>query len=83
VSSELDSTYGIGKTTGLHPIITQLRRERQKTCTQAEMARRCGTSRGNISDWEYGRFSPTLAHLTAWADALGFELTLTPKDGAS
>lgn len=64
--------------TTVHPIIAQLRRERQKRYTQPEMADLIGTSRGNISDWEYGRYAPNLANLTAWARALGFELALVP-----
>lgn len=67
--------------TNLHPIITQLRRERQKRYTQPQMAGLIGTSRGNISDWEYGRYSPNLANLTAWARALGFDLALVPITG--
>jgi transcriptional regulator with XRE-family HTH domain len=34
----------------------------------------------NISRWERGVVVPTLDRFITWADALGFDVTLTPKE---
>ena len=66
---------------GLHPIIAQLRRARQKRCSAQQLADQIGKSRGVVTDWEYGRHSPNLDNLTAWAAALGYEVILRPARG--
>lgn len=39
--------------------------------SQAELARRVGCSRAQMSNWECGRQTPNLANIDALADALG------------
>ncbi len=50
--------------------------------SQRELADRMRCHRRTILTWENGKNSPVAAMLADWADALGFSLTLTPKDSA-
>ncbi|WP_310963895.1 helix-turn-helix transcriptional regulator [Nocardioides terrisoli] len=58
-------------------IIEQARNE--AGLSQADLARRSGTSRPTLSAYEHDRKSPTLATATRIAAAAGFDLTLAPR----
>ena len=61
-------------------IIACLRRERLgREITQFEIAERAGSSKSDIGGYENGRHLPRLHTLEAWAEVLGYELTLQPK----
>jgi transcriptional regulator with XRE-family HTH domain len=47
----------------------------QKLATEMGME-----SPSGICNWESGKRSPTLPLLAHWADTLGYELTLRPKE---
>jgi len=47
--------------------------------TVAELSRRIGNSQNLISMWRWGKRAPSVLSLARIADALGFDLTLTPK----
>lgn len=47
--------------------------------TQAQLAERLKTHKGNLSRLESGRVSPTWATITKYADACGFGIKLTAK----
>jgi transcriptional regulator with XRE-family HTH domain len=64
----------------VHPLVQELRRERQKTMSQVAMARKLGVSGPTINNWEYGLSQVTVWNLAEWADALGYELKLIPKE---
>jgi transcriptional regulator with XRE-family HTH domain len=54
-----------------------LRRARgARGLTQGDLAERAGTSQEQVSRWESGRRSPTVAQLSRLLTILGFELTL-------
>ena len=63
-----------------HPIIKQLRRAR---CAQAltadELAAKIGCPTSSIWKWESGTSCPLFLNLEAWANALGYDITLTPR----
>lgn len=63
-------------------IIADLRNIRvEQNLSQEALAASIGmNSQSGICNWEKGRRSPTLVTLTCWADALGYELTLRPKE---
>lgn len=64
----------------LHPLVAQLRAERQSHgLQQKEVSEMAGTSEANLSRWETGANVPNLAGVTLWAAALGFEITLNRK----
>lgn len=52
-----------------------VRRVRRRAgISQAELARRLGTSQSVVARWESGRVSPTISTLSRIADACGFSL---------
>lgn len=62
-------------------IVKQLRKiRRDKELDQQEVAAIAGLYQNHISQLETGRKSPTLQTLNLWANALGYELTLRPKE---
>jgi transcriptional regulator with XRE-family HTH domain len=65
-------------------IAKQLRKiRREKELSQESLSAIMGLSDGGyVSQWELGRRNPTLSTLHNWADALGYRLTLEPKDEA-
>ena len=60
----------------------QLRKiRREKEISQDSIAAIMGkTTVGYVSLLESGKRNPTLNTLTSWVDALGYELTLRPKE---
>lgn len=64
----------------VHPLVQELRRVRQKSLTQRQMALRLGVTQPTINSWEYGLSQVTVGNLAEWAEALGFELKLVPKE---
>lgn len=65
-----------------HPLVAQLKAERQaRGLSQEAVARRIGTTRALVSLWETGQGTPGLFNTIAYAAALDYTLTLTPKDG--
>lgn len=65
-----------------HPIVQELRRiRRDSKLSQGALANTIGINQNSIAYRETGRVSPLLSHLSAWAEALGYELALRPKDG--
>lgn len=62
-------------------IVKQLRKiRRDKELDQQEVAAIAGLYQNHISQLETGRRVPTLQTLNLWANALGYELTLRPKE---
>lgn len=80
-------TYRIGhghpryqKIEGRRPggLLAELRRIRiEKDIGQEILCERIGIPRNTLSGWECGHMKPGLFLLQAWANALGYELTLT------
>ena len=65
----------------VHPIITQLRAERERRAiSRPRMAALTGWSVHAIEGWEWGDRSPLLDNLADYAQALGYTITLTPKE---
>lgn len=65
------------------PLITALtRRRKDRRLTQVVVADLAGLSRPYLRRVEAGDSSPSLQVLRRLADALGLELTITPKAGA-
>lgn len=59
------------------PLAAALRDARvRRGWSQAALARRAHISEGALACYETGHRSPSLDALTAWADALGFDLGL-------
>jgi transcriptional regulator with XRE-family HTH domain len=64
-----------------HTIIEQLRRERRaREITQEVVAHLSGYDRVQINQYELGKTSPRLDTISNWADVLGFQLVLQPKE---
>lgn len=62
-------------------IVKQLRKiRREQELDQSEVAALAGLYPNHISQLETGRRAPTLPTLSMWANALGYELTLRPKE---
>ena len=63
-------------------IVKQLRKiRRDKEISQEALAALMGKAAGgDISQWEKGGRNPTLATLDIWSNALGYRLTLEPKE---
>ena len=53
-----------------------IRIRREQNMTQAELARRVGTQKSNISRLESGNYNPSLDFLIKVSDALGKSLTV-------
>ena len=49
----------------------------------AELARRSGYAEGQVSKWRRGIVVPTAPVLLRLADALGYDLTLSPREDPS
>lgn len=61
-------------------LAAKLRLERRmKELTQLQVADIVGVDRDDISGYETGRKNPRFDTMVAWAQGLGFELTLQPK----
>jgi transcriptional regulator with XRE-family HTH domain len=64
----------------LDPIVAALVAERKaQGLSQRAIGRACGLSSATACEWERGGHSPTLDNLRAWADALGLDLRLQPR----
>jgi transcriptional regulator with XRE-family HTH domain len=50
---------------------------------QSQVAAKMGMARTSVSNYEQGTYVGTLAFVQAYADAVGYELTLTPKRGST
>lgn len=63
------------------PILDELRAERlRRGLSQRAVARLIGRSTyQTVYQWESGLNNPTLANLRAWADVLGYDVTLTRR----
>lgn len=44
------------------------------------LAEHLGVQPDTLAGWENGRYSPSWRHAQQWADALGFELILWPRE---
>lgn len=65
----------------VHPLAAQLRGVRIDSGLKLRaLARRLGKHPSTVSHWELGNNMPPLDEADAWATALGFDLTLTPKE---
>ena len=64
-----------------HPIVSQLReiRRHRRGVSQRSLAAVIGADRTAVGNWETGRFDPRLASVTAWANALGYDLALVRR----
>lgn len=64
----------------VHALIAELMEVRRAwRLTQAEVAERSGVSHRTVSETELGNSSPHFDNLCLMADALGYEITLRPK----
>lgn len=67
--------------TSLHPVIHILRRKRYMLrITQAQLASRMGWDKRTLSQAELGKNAQTFQFVNDWANALGLDLTLRPKE---
>lgn len=65
------------------PIIRALRTARRgKTVSLKGLGKRVGSDGRTLNDYEAGRRVPRFRTFLNWVEALGFELTLRPIDGA-
>lgn len=53
-----------------------IRARKEQNITQAELAKRVGTQKSNISRLESGNYNPSLDFLTKVAESLGKKLTI-------
>lgn len=66
-----------------HPIITQLHDTRkERGLSRNAISARIGWALYSVLQWEHGRRSPRLEAVADYADALGYQITLTPKEGS-
>lgn len=64
-----------------NPLIARLRAERlSQDLSMVILAKKIGVVYSYISDWERGRYAPTMPLLVAWVNALGLEIVLLPKE---
>ena len=64
-----------------HPIVVALRAERERRgLHQKDIAAAIGASRNAVWGWENASTDIPLDRLIAYAKALGYTLTLTPKE---
>lgn len=64
-----------------HPLIAQLRAARQAAgLSQVAVADHLYLNRRSVGQWESGYRTPTLHTLATYADLLGYQITLTPKE---
>lgn len=67
----------------VHPTIEFLHdTRRRKGLTRTQVSARSGYSVRAIEYWEWGWRTPSLESLIGYAGALGYDLTLTPKEGS-
>jgi transcriptional regulator with XRE-family HTH domain len=67
-----------------HPLIAQLATERkQRRIPVSAIATRIGYGYHTIRYWETGEHMPGTEALQAYANALGYQLTLTPIQSAT
>ncbi len=65
------------------PLLAALRAERlARGVSLDQLGQRAGFAHDLIGKWERGARSPRLANAVAWANALGFDLTLAALDEA-
>ena len=64
----------------VHPIIAQLARARaQRGISLRALANRLLTTKDTVCGWEAGKHDPRLGSAIAYANALGYDLVLAPK----
>ena len=64
-----------------HPIVSALREIRiERRLSQTTLAGNIGVGQNVLAYRELGHCSPQLNSLTDWADALGFDIVLRPKE---
>lgn len=64
-------------------MVSTLTAERQRLgLSLRAVARRSDVSTSCVHSWEHGTRNPSLSNLRAWAQALGFHLTLERRHGA-
>lgn len=56
-----------------------IKARKEQHITQAELAKRVGTQKSNISRFESGNYNPSLDFLIKIAESLGKEITITIK----
>lgn len=63
-----------------HPIIEQLREvRRNRNLSQDQLSAAIGTAQNNLCRCEKGHHFPRLDTISAWAEALGFEIVLKAR----
>ncbi|WP_017585503.1 helix-turn-helix domain-containing protein [Nocardiopsis ganjiahuensis] len=63
-----------------NPIVDQLARARaQRGISVAALGHRLLTAAPTVHGWESGKHDPRLGSVIAYAEALGYELVLAPK----
>jgi transcriptional regulator with XRE-family HTH domain len=65
----------------LHPLVAELTTHRRTRKIPMEaIAARMDASTASLSNWERGKFTPTLASLERWAETLGYDVLLAKDD---
>lgn len=65
----------------INPLLAPLVDRRRATgMTQRELSDRVRRCQEQVNKWERGVNEPCLRNLQSWCDALGYELTIKPKD---
>lgn len=65
----------------IDPIVAELRQSRRRQrISQRALAAALGTQQSAVSEWETGKVQPSLTSVRAYADAVGCELAVTPKE---
>lgn len=63
-----------------HALCVDLRKiRREKKITVVALAKKIGSNRCTLSQWESGKYSPSVRNLTNWAQALGLEIKLEDR----
>lgn len=66
----------------IHPVVERLTQVRLAWgLTVPEVSKRIGISWGALHRLENGKREPGFKVLTRWADALGYDLSIWPRDG--
>ena len=65
-----------GKSIKLNKKLTRIKARKEQNITQAELAKRVGTQKSNISRLESGNYNPSLDFLIRVSEALGKSLSV-------
>lgn len=71
------------KPVDVHPVVRRLAESRIAWgMSQRDIAKRIGCDQPKLANYELGKLLPSMKTLMRWADVMGFELSLWPKESA-